>query len=137
VGVSIWVRLKRDIEGIDPLDTDGKLLARAIEALDKQCRKLHVRPLSDYYSVSPKQALAEVEGGDDLTDEQWEALADDHAWWPPADGLKSVNALLQWMESSPVHLERSEEIAHDLRSIRVVLEAARREGVEFNVAVSA
>ena len=35
MGVSVWVRLKRDIEDVDPLILDGKLLAKAIDVLDR------------------------------------------------------------------------------------------------------
>ncbi|HKC13619.1 MAG TPA: alpha/beta hydrolase [Vicinamibacteria bacterium] len=45
MGVSIWVRLKRDVAGVDPLDVDGKLLAKAINILDGVAPTLHVRPL--------------------------------------------------------------------------------------------
>jgi hypothetical protein len=75
--------------------------------------------------------------GEDLTDEQLEALADDHVWWPPAEGLAAVERLLQWAADNPEKLHRPEDVRADLLGVRVVLEAAVREGVQFNIAVSA
>jgi hypothetical protein len=136
VGVSVWVRLKNPIADVDPLQTDGKLLSRAMDVLDSASRQLKVRPLSDFYSVSKKQALAEIEG-EDLSDEQWEALADDHVWWPPAEGLAAVERLLQWATENPQKLHRPEDVIADLEGFRVVLQAAVRDDVEFNIAVDA
>ena len=136
MGVSIWVRLKREIPGVDPLDIDGKLLAKAIDLLDRASRQLKTRPLSDFYSVSKKQALAELEG-EELTDEQWEALADDHVWWPPQEGLACVEALLKWLSERGDKVDRQALVTEDLRHCKAVLEAAVRENVEFNIAVSA
>jgi hypothetical protein len=137
MGVSIWVRPKKELSGVDPLDTDGKLLAKAVDILDRAARKLGVRPLSDFYSVSKKQALAEIEGDDDLTDEEWEALADDHVWWDPADGLASVEALAEWVMQNGDKVHRSDDVLADLEDCRKVLTAAVREGVEFNIGVDA
>lgn len=136
MGVSIWVRLKRPIPGVDPLQADGKLLAKATDVLDAASRQLKVRALSDSFSASQKQALAELEGAD-LTDEEWEALADDHVWWPPAEGLASVEALLQWVTEHPQKVDRPEAVTADLGEFKSVLEAAVRENVEFNIAVDA
>ena len=136
VGVSIWIRLKRQIQGVDPLPTDGKLLARAMDGLDREARKLGKRPLSDFYSVSQKQALAEL-GERELTEEECEALADDHAWWPPEEGLASVEALLAWVSDNQDKVDRSAYVIADLRDFKTVLEAAVRETTEFNLAVSA
>jgi hypothetical protein len=136
MGVSIWVRLKRDIADVDPLAINGKLLAKAIDELDRASHKLKVRPLSDFYSVSKKQALAEA-AGEDLTEEEWEALADDHVWWPPAEGLASVTALLTWVTDHPDEVPRWQNVVEDLRHCRTVLEAAVRDDVEFNIAVDA
>jgi hypothetical protein len=132
----VWVRVKDPIADVDPLQTDGKLLAKAMDVLDSASRQLKIRPLSDFYSVSKKQALAELEGGD-LTDEQWEALADDHVWWPPAEGLAVVERLLQWAADNPQKLHRPEDVTVDLEGFRAVLLAAVRDDVQFNVAVSA
>jgi len=136
LGVSVWIRLKREIPGVDPLEVDGKLLAKSIDVLDRASRQLEVRPLSDFYSVSKKQALAEL-AGDELTEEQWEALADDHVWWRPQEGLASVEALLKWLMEHGENVDRRELVAQDLRDCRAVLEAAVRDDVEFNIAVSA
>ena len=136
MGVSVWVRLKDPIADVDPLQTDGKLLAKAMDVLDNASRQLKIRPLSDFYSVSKKQALAELEGGD-LTDEEWEAMADDHVWWPPGEGLAAVERLLQWATEHPQKLHRPEDVTADLQGFRVVLQAAVRDNVEFNIAVSA
>jgi hypothetical protein len=137
VGVCLYVRLARDIPGLGPVQTDGKLLAKAIDTLDRAARKASVRPLSEFYSVSKKQALAEIEGGDDLTDDEWSALADDHAWWPASDGLASVTTLLHWAASNPDKLHRPEDVIADLGDFRTVLEAAVRENIEFHIGVSA
>jgi hypothetical protein len=138
VGVSIWVRLRREIPGVDPLDCDGKLLARAIDVLDDASRGLRVRPLSDFFSVSRKQAIAELgPEADDMSDEEWAALADDHVWWPASEGLASVDALLKWVEQNPGNVNRAADVLVDLRRIRAALVAAVREGIEFNIAVSA
>ena len=134
MGVSVWIRLKQPIGDVDPLQTDGKLLAKAMDILDRASRELHVRPLSDFYSVSKKAAMAEVEGAE-LSEEEWDAIEDDHVWWPPAEGLASVQALLKWVSENPKKVHRPDDVTADLVGFRSVLEAAVRENTEFNVAV--
>ena len=136
MGVSIWIRLKQEAPFIDPLQTDGKLLSKAMDTLDKAAKVLKVRPLSDFYSVSKKQAMGEADGLD-LSEEEWEALADDHVWWAPAEGLASVEALLRWTEQNAGKIQRPEGVIADLKGFRSALEAATRLESEFNVAVSA
>ena len=136
MGVSVWVRLRQPIPGIDPLQVDGKLLAKAMDVLDAASARLKVHRLSDFYSVSKKQALAELDG-QDLTDEEWQALADDHVWWPAPEGLATVAALLEWASANPGKLHRPEDVVADLRGFHEVLSAAVRANVEFNVAVDA
>jgi hypothetical protein len=135
MGVCVWVRLEREIPGGNQ-ETDGKLLAKAMDILDGAARRLNVTPLSDFYSVSKKQALAEM-ADEDLTDEEYEALADDHVWWPAADGLASVVALQAWATDNASSLYRPELVLSDLASARAALEAAVREQVKFNLAVDA
>ena len=136
MGVCLYVRLKQEVPGVDPAATDGKLLAKAIDVLDRAAGKLGIRKLSDFYSVSQKQAMAEF-SETELSDEEYEALADDHVWWPAAEGLKSVSTLLAWAEQHQDKLNRPEDVIADLRDFRAALEAANGAGVEFNIAVSA
>ena len=135
MGVSIWVRLRQEIPDIDPLETDGKLLSKAMDILDEASKSLQVRPLSDFYSVSGKQAMAEADGLD-LSEEEWEALADDHVWWAPAEGLASVKALLRWTRENQGKVQRPEEVIADLIGFHSALEAATRLDIQFNIAVA-
>ena len=138
MGVCLYVRLARDLPGSAPPETDGKLLAKAIDTLDRAARKLGVRPLSDFYSVSKKQALAEFrDDADDLTDEEWEALADDHVWWPASEGVASVTALLRWAAENGSKLHRPEDVVADLELFHSALAAAARENIDFHIGVSA
>ena len=119
------------------MDCDGKLLAKAVDVLDRAARELKVRPLSDFYSVSRKQAITELgPEGDELSDEEWAVLADDHVWWPASEGLTSVERLLTWVDQNPDSVSRPEDVLLDLRTIRAVLADAVQEDVEFNIAVS-
>jgi hypothetical protein len=136
--VCLYVRLARELPGSAPPETDGKLLAKAIDTLDRAARKLGVRPLSEFYSVSKMQALAEFgDDADDLTDEEWAALADDHAWWPASEGVATVTALLRWAADNGNKLDRPEDVVADLGDFRATLEAAARENIDFHIGVSA
>jgi hypothetical protein len=116
MGSAYYIVLERDIDGLDTM-IDGKSLARNIETLDKAASELGVRPLSEFFSMSP-EALAEFM--DDAEDGELPPLRQSSA----KDGLTTVRALLPRLEAQPA--------IQDLIECERILSVAAEHGVDWH-----
>ena len=105
--------LEKRIPGVNPHDVEGKGLAAHYQSLDKLADRLGVLRLTQ---------LGDAEADDDAP----------RPWFNPADGLRTVTALLQEFENDAVDFGRDTEmIVDDLRESQKVLAAATRERIRF------
>jgi hypothetical protein len=108
MGSAYYIVLERDIEGLDVM-MDGKRLARNIELFDAAAQNLGVRPLSEFVSIDPDEALELLDGADDIELPELEQFS-------AQDGLATVRALLPLPEAQPA--------AQDLKDCERILTVA-------------
>jgi len=120
MGAAYFIALERKIDGLDTM-MDGKNLSRHIETLDTAARQAGVRPLSEFFSVTPEQASEFMEGeGMDAGDIDLPPLQQ----FSVQDGLKSVKELLSRPEAK-VALQ-------DLQDCERILKAAEQHQVKWH-----
>ena len=107
----------------------GKALAREINRLDSVARRRNVSPLSALLSESTDalRKQLEAEGFDParmrLPPEQW---------FDAADGLKTVQALAEYVSANLNDFKQPNPILRDLKSAEALLSAAASAGVRFH-----
>ena len=133
MGVAYYPVFEKAIPGFNPsVEVSGKSMAKALEVLDGICRKLEKRELSSFYSESNHETFASI--GSDAPP----GLCDEPiAWSQPADGLTTVDALLEHLSREPSAVERPEAVIADLRSLRRVLLEAERHHTRFRLRIDA
>jgi hypothetical protein len=128
MGVSIYVSLERDIAGVDPLAINGKPLSRAIDTLDAWARANGLTPLMEMVS-SPPDEVADLMDVD--VDDLPEHLAAEQ-WFSAADGLKTIRAMIEYLQQEPTAVKASDDVLADLQDIEAVLVAAEQAQVRFH-----
>jgi hypothetical protein len=116
MGFGLIPLLESRISGVDPYNIEGKALAASWPGIDDVARSLGVTPIGEF-------------GDDDDSDD--ESPATDLPWFDAADGLRTVTALLDALDSDPELLPDSEFVRYDLEDVRNVLSAAVERQVRF------
>ncbi|MDW5264350.1 MULTISPECIES: hypothetical protein [Acidobacteriaceae] len=126
------------VEGEDPgFDTfvNGRSLARHEDALEKLALSLGVRPLIEYFSADENSMALLIEEG--AGDQELLRKLPPPQWYQPADGLKTVQALLQALRDDPQQLgTEGKQVLSELREYAEVLEKARDREMRWHLAVS-
>lgn len=126
------------IEGEDPgFDTfvNGRSLARHEDALEKLALNLGVRPLIEFFSADENSMALLIEEG--AGDQELLRKLPPPQWYAPADGLKTVQALLQALRDDPQQLgTEGKQVLSELREYAEVLEKARDREMRWHLAVS-
>ncbi|GAB5406146.1 MAG: hypothetical protein Aurels2KO_43770 [Aureliella sp.] len=115
MGFGLIPLLESRIPGVDPYSIEGKALAASWPGIDDIARSLGVTPIGEF--------------GDDDSDD--EPHASDLPWFDPADGHRTVTALLDALDSDAELLPDSGFVRYDLEDIRNVLSAAVERQVRF------
>lgn len=126
------------IEGEDPgFDTfvNGRSLARHEDALEKLALRLGVRPLIEFFSADENSmALLIEEGGGD---QELLRKLPPPQWYVPADGLKTVQVLVQALRDDPQQLgTEGKQVLSELKEYAEVLEKASDRQMRWHLAVS-
>jgi hypothetical protein len=99
----------------------GLELSRADKALDKLAKQLKVPPLTSFVSVDveDQEMLAELaeEAGADISD--WKP--DPVKWFEPAEGLKTVQALIKKLADNEKAMKKQAEIVKELSELQAAL----------------
>ena len=125
MGAAYFIVLERKIDGLDT-GMNGKSLSRHIEPLDEAARQLGVRPLSEYFSVAPKQ-VAEFMKGEGVDPGDIELPPLQH--FPAQEGLSTLRALLAHA------VAQADGVATDLRECERILGVAAQHGVGWHFEV--
>jgi hypothetical protein len=120
MGSAYYIKLEKEIEGLDTA-MDGKSLARHMNALDEAARKLNIKPLSEFLSMSSDE-YADLLGEEDKTLPPLPPLEQFSA----EEGLKSVRALLGY---TPIH---ADHVVVDLSECERILTVAAEHGVGWH-----
>jgi hypothetical protein len=126
------------IEGTDPgFDTfvNGRVIAQYEDDLDRLAADLGVRPLLDFFSADANSmALLEEEGyklphaAESLPPTQW---------YVAEEGLNTISALLEYLESHPGFLGADTQAAcKEMEEYITVLEKAAAKNLHWHLAVS-
>jgi hypothetical protein len=128
---ALYIVLERKDPAIETY-VDGKALSWAEEELKALAGRLGVTPLMDFFSADPEELLAQAEEfntgltPDEVPKEQW---------FPSAEGLKTVRALLEYVDAHPSEFPSAASIANELAGFQFVLEAADKGGIRWHLAV--
>jgi hypothetical protein len=124
---ALYIVLEHEIPGFDTY-VNGHTLSRMERQLATVAERCAVQPLMEFFSTNAAEVadlLGVEETGDlEIPEEQW---------YPPAEGLRTVQALLREVENSP-------EIADakaDLLEFEGVLQQAQEKGIRWHLAVDA
>jgi hypothetical protein len=129
MGSALFIVLEHEIPGFDTF-VNGKSLSKASEELDAAAAQLGVQPLMGFFSKDPEE-LAEF-----LNDEGSaldELPIPEETWYTAADGLKTVDALLDHYQTAASPTPQTQKIVSDLLEFQNVLRRAEAEGVRWHL----
>jgi len=127
---SLYIILEKKIPNAD-IYVNGSFLSKHNDELGRMAKRLGVRPLMDFFSISSEELLS-------LAEEYGASLnkpkaAHHEIWFAGEEGLRTVKTLLQGLPSSK--LDQSDRIESELREFVNVLELAKANGVRWHLGV--
>ncbi len=125
MGVAVFVSLEKEIAGVQPLDVDGKFLAKAQDALDEFVSKQGLKTIAEMTSFSDEEI-------EDFFDEGSEVPQTEELWFSASDGLATIRAILKHLNENPDFVKRSYDVREDLLSIETILIAADAQQSRFH-----
>jgi hypothetical protein len=131
MGVALYIVAERETPGLD-VGVNGKPLGRCDE-LDKLAESAGVRPLMQFFSQDPDEALAEWEEMGDL--DPPEGAFPPEAWYTAAEGLVTVRGLLKYLAAHLTAVKEASRVADDLREFEQVFVGLEKADVRWHLAV--
>ncbi len=126
------------VEGEDPgfdIFVNGRSLARHEDALEKLALSLGARPLIEFFSADENSMALLIEEG--AGNEDLLRRMPPPQWYPPADGLRSVRALVAALAEEPQMLgTEGGQVLSELREYERVLAKTEERGMRWHLAVS-
>ena len=126
------------VEGEDPgydIFVNGQALARNEDALERLAIRLNVAPLLEFFSAdrnSMALLLDQAAGAP-----EWTGHLPQPQWFVPAEGLRTVRALLDFLEISPTALgSDTPAVRRELHEYEAVLRKTVQRGLRWHLAVS-
>jgi hypothetical protein len=126
------------VEGEDPgFDTfvNGRSLARHEDALEKLALRQGVKPLIEFFSADENSMSLLIEEG--AGNKELMQRLPPPQWYSPGDGLDTVRALVQALETEPQQLgSEGEQVLSELLEYCKVLEKTKERELRWHLAVS-
>jgi hypothetical protein len=126
------------VEGEDPgfdIFVNGKALARNEDALERLAERLSVRPLLEFFSADENSMALLLEQG--AGNPEWARHLPEPQWYVPAEGLRTIRALVRFMEANPAALGSDTPIVlTELSEYERVLAKTHERGLRWHLAVS-
>ncbi len=126
------------VEGDDPgfdIFVNGRSMARHEDALERLALKLGVKPLIEFFSADENSMSLLIEEG--AGDKDLIRRLPPPQWYSPADGLRTVLALVDTLQHEPQQLgSEGEQVLAELMEYAVVLEKTRARDLRWHLAVS-
>lgn len=135
MGVAYFISPEPHPESAGHIDCDvnGKTLANLGDAaLDRVCREAGVRPLSEFFSLNPDEALAFLEGQG--IDPPPGGLPPE-LWFDAADGLRTFRALLARAPELANRRFTADDVTAELERFIEVLTALAERGIRWHLTV--
>ena len=128
---ALFVALEREIPNFDPY-VNGDALSGAERKLERIATELNVTPLMEFFGHNPEDAAAFIddEGGDPD-----EINIPDEAWFDAADGLKTADALVNYLSQHTDAIPNAVGVGAELNEWQAVLKRAADEGVRWHLEV--
>ena len=128
---SYYIVLEKEIPNFD-VYVNGNALVKESDTLERLAKKIGVRSLMSFFSVSPEELTALV-GDHGETIENLGVKAPTEQWFSAEDGLNVVRKLMNNLES--LGPARSTAVLSNLKEFERVLEAASQCGARWHLAV--
>lgn len=123
MGAAFYIVLEQEIPGLDTR-INGKMLSRAAAGLRKIAKRLGLRPLPEFVSVSGDEVA-------NLIGEEEEIEVPAVQWFSADEGLRTVDALLEELDHS-ADVKMAEV---DLLGCQRILREAQKQGIRWRLAV--
>ena len=126
------------VEGEDPgynIFVNGRALARHEDALEKVALRIGARPLIEFFSADENSLALLIEEG--AGNQDLMRKLPPPQWYSAADGLLTVQALVEQLERDPQQLgSEGRTVLEELCEYREVLVKTRAKGLRWHLAVS-
>ncbi len=126
------------VEGEDPgynIFVNGRALARHEDALEKVALRIGARPLIEFFSADENSLALLIEEG--AGNQELLRKLPPPQWYSAADGLSTVQALVEELERDPQQLgSEGRTVLEELREYREVLAKTESRALRWHLAVS-
>ena len=126
------------VEGEDPgynTFVNGRALARHEDALEKVALRIGARPLIEFFSADENSLALLIEEG--AGDKELLRKLPPPQWYGAADGLATVQALVNQLERDPQQLgSEGRAVLEELREYQAVLTKTVSKNLRWHLAVS-
>jgi hypothetical protein len=133
VGAALYIALETMDPAVENV-LDGKALSRAEGELAGLARRLGVRPLMEFFSMSPEDFEADVAQFNPFGSEARGPIHEEQ-WFSAQEGLVTVRALLGHLQAQPQAFPGAEAARSDLEDFAHVLEEAGKRGIRWHLSV--
>jgi hypothetical protein len=125
---AFYIVLEEKIPGVDAVGLEGRALSKHSDSLQALANEAGVKPLTSFFSVDK----SEVEGllGDAVGAE---FEIPDKQWFPAAEGLSTISALLIAVGSH--NTPDSEKLMNELKQFKTVLDAAQARKIGWHLGI--
>jgi hypothetical protein len=134
MSVALYIIFEQEMPGFDASSVDGKYLEKALTQLDGIARSLGLVPLATFISGDPSEAAALLGDAGDVPDD---VHLSEEQWFEPAEGLKTVQGLLDVIRRDPSRVRNADvkRVMADLENTEKGLLAACERSIRFHFAV--
>jgi len=134
MAASMYIVVQGEDPGFD-IFVNGRSLARHEDALEKLALRLGVRPLIEFFSADENSMSLLIEEG--AGNQELMRRLPPPQWYSPADGLSTVQALLDALMDEPQQLgTEGEQVISELTAYARVLKKTRDRQMRWHLAVS-
>jgi hypothetical protein len=134
MAASLYIVVEGDDPGFD-IFVNGHALARHEESLHRIASALHVPALLDFFSADENSMALLLEQG--TGDPDWAQHLPQPQWFAGTDGLATVRALINYLNTSPTALgSESAPVLNELREYELVLQKTTERGLRWHLAAS-
>jgi hypothetical protein len=130
MGAALFVVAEKKMPEVDTF-VNGKALA-CCNHLDKLAKKAGIKPLMEFFSISPEDAKLQME--DFGIDFDPEGLPPTD-WFDAKEGLMTVRGLLAYLKANPKAIKNPDGVVEDLKEFEDVLTKLDQGGVRWHLAV--
>ncbi|PQO40101.1 hypothetical protein C5Y97_07280 [Blastopirellula marina] len=128
---TLMIVLRREIPDVLPY-VHGESLTECEDELARIAEMLGVTPLTHFFGQGPDGTDFFLDDEDELG-ESFEMP--EEVWFPPADGLATIAALLSHLQATPESVADAARISMELREWQSLLHSAQRHNVTWHVGV--